>query len=109
MVFIILYTLKNRDLAVKNYLVLIGRECSDLRRLLLAAYSLDPNHQESNLQIKSKQHIFLELGGKHLSMCLCSKQLQHYFSLDYPIIVISSRDPECIWLKLMDSGYTEIL
>lgn len=37
---------------------------------------LDLNYQESNLQIISKQSTFLELGGKHLSMFLCSlKQL----------------------------------
>lgn len=57
------------------------------------------------LQIKSKQGVFLELGGKCLSMFLCSsKQLEHYYTLDYHIITISSGDPECIWLKLMHPG-----
>ena len=59
--FIILYKFKWK----RNSLVLIHTEWSDLKGLLLQSYSLNPNHQESNLQIKCKQSIFLELGGKH--------------------------------------------
>lgn len=61
---------------------------------------LDLNYQESNLQIISKQSTFLELGGKHLSMFLCSlKQLQHYYSVNYPIM-ISSGEPETHLVKI---------
>lgn len=62
MVFIILYTLKNVDLDEKGSLVLICREWSYLKRLLLQSYSPDLNHRESNLQIKSKQSIFFRVG-----------------------------------------------
>ena len=85
----------------KIYLVLICTEWSDPKGPLLQSYSLNLNHQERNLQIKFKQSIFLELGGKHSSMFLCSlKQLQHYYSLDYPIIMISSGDPRVHLVKI---------
>lgn len=85
----------------KTSSVLICIEWSDLKGLPLQSYSLDLNHQESNLQTIFKQSLFLELGGKHASMFLCSpKQLQHYYSLSYPIIMISSGDPEVHLVKI---------